>query len=188
MNKCANQSTTWAKQLPCVVSSGGHIKTKKEMKKFKFCAECYIHIIYTDMLAHDSCIRYIWMASQYTIYYWPSLASLWWISSAFMEGLALHTSIHVRRLYSNPLPCSHTSFKHVHWLLYVLTPYDTLFPNSSVSGIYGLANGVLDSPWKKLVYGKALFSDIVTPALTTDSISQEQLTGQLLHLLKNQKE
>ena len=38
-----------------------------------------------------------------------------------------------------------------------------------VSSIHGLANGLLDSPWKKLVYGKALFSDIVTPALSTDT-------------------
>ena len=58
-----------------------------------------------------------------------------------------------------------------------------------VSDIYmGLAHGLLDSPWKKLVYGKTLFSDTVTPALSTDSISQEQLTGQLLQLLESQKE
>lgn len=57
-----------------------------------------------------------------------------------------------------------------------------------VSGVYGLTNGLLDSPWKKLLYGKGLFTDIVTPALSTDSISQEQLTDQLLQLLKNQKE
>ena len=35
--------------------------------------------------------------------------------------------------------------------------------------LMGLAHGLLDSPWKKLVYGKTLFSDTVTPALSTDT-------------------
>ena len=59
---------------------------------------------------------------------------------------------------------------------------------ASVLPHVGLAHGLLDSPWKKLVYGKTLFSDTVTPALSTDIISQEQLTGQLLQLLESQKE
>ena len=38
----------------------------------------------------------------------------------------------------------------------------------------GLAHGLLDSPWKTLVYGKTLFSDIVTPALSTDTRAADE--------------
>ena len=46
-------------------------------------------------------------------------------------------------------------------------------------GIYGLSNARLDSPWRKLLYGKEKFTSIVK----TPNISKNQLTESLLDLL-----
>lgn len=48
-------------------------------------------------------------------------------------------------------------------------------------GIHGLSNAKLNFPWKKLVYGKERFTDIVT----APHVSKQQLTEQLFDLMSD---
>ena len=50
-----------------------------------------------------------------------------------------------------------------------------------ILGIYGLSNARLDSPWKKLLYGKEKFTNIVK----TPNSSKSDLTKSLLDLLSD---
>ncbi|XP_070618830.1 transport and Golgi organization protein 2 homolog [Erythrolamprus reginae] len=50
-------------------------------------------------------------------------------------------------------------------------------------GIYGLSNSLLDTPWKKLQYGKQLFSDIVQQS---QDLKKEDLVQELIKLMNNQ--
>ena len=57
-----------------------------------------------------------------------------------------------------------------------------LFP-FSLSGVHGLSNRLLNSPWGKLVQGKSLFSDSMKSALSSDTYSEEDMIQDLLQLL-----
>lgn len=50
------------------------------------------------------------------------------------------------------------------------------------SGIYGLSNSLLETPWRKMVHGKRLFTSVVNQNLPSDSLVQE-----LLNVLNNQE-
>uniref|UniRef100_A0A670ZVE7 Transport and golgi organization 2 homolog n=1 Tax=Pseudonaja textilis TaxID=8673 RepID=A0A670ZVE7_PSETE len=50
-------------------------------------------------------------------------------------------------------------------------------------GVYGLSNSLLDTPWKKLQYGKQLFSDVIKHS---QSLQKEALVQELIKLLNNQ--
>ncbi|XP_043924641.1 transport and Golgi organization protein 2 homolog isoform X2 [Protopterus annectens] len=54
----------------------------------------------------------------------------------------------------------------------------------NVPGIYGLGNCLLDTPWKKLLFGKQLFTDVVKQS---HNLSKEQLTKELLKVLNNEE-
>ncbi|XP_030647158.1 transport and Golgi organization protein 2 homolog isoform X2 [Chanos chanos] len=49
-------------------------------------------------------------------------------------------------------------------------------------GIYGLSNSLLETPWRKLQYGKSLFTSVLSKALPPDGLVQE-----LLHILNNEE-
>nr|XP_023668110.1 transport and Golgi organization protein 2 homolog isoform X1 [Paramormyrops kingsleyae]XP_023668112.1 transport and Golgi organization protein 2 homolog isoform X1 [Paramormyrops kingsleyae]XP_023668113.1 transport and Golgi organization protein 2 homolog isoform X1 [Paramormyrops kingsleyae]XP_023668114.1 transport and Golgi organization protein 2 homolog isoform X1 [Paramormyrops kingsleyae] len=49
-------------------------------------------------------------------------------------------------------------------------------------GVYGLSNSLLETPWKKLQYGKNLFTSVIGRDLPTDGLVQE-----LLQVLNNQE-
>ena len=51
--------------------------------------------------------------------------------------------------------------------------------------VYGLSNGLLDSPWMKVIEGKKHFSDIV--ANISADVSNEKLTEQLFTLLSDDR-
>ena len=48
-------------------------------------------------------------------------------------------------------------------------------------GIHGLGNAKLNTPWKKMLYGKQKFADIVAETQS----SKDQLTDQLFDLLSD---
>jgi len=48
-------------------------------------------------------------------------------------------------------------------------------------GIHGLGNESLNSPWKKLLHGKTVLSDIVS----TPNLTKNQLIEQLMELLSD---
>ena len=50
-----------------------------------------------------------------------------------------------------------------------------------VEGVHGLCNAKLNTPWKKLLYGKEKFADIVN----TTQTSKDQLAEQLFDLLSD---
>ncbi|MED6248471.1 hypothetical protein ATANTOWER_000837 [Ataeniobius toweri] len=50
-------------------------------------------------------------------------------------------------------------------------------------GIYGLSNSLLDTPWKKLLKGKQLFTSIVND----QSLSCDGLVQELLNVLNNEE-
>uniref|UniRef100_A0A3B5PXN5 Transport and golgi organization 2 homolog (Drosophila) n=1 Tax=Xiphophorus maculatus TaxID=8083 RepID=A0A3B5PXN5_XIPMA len=52
-----------------------------------------------------------------------------------------------------------------------------------VSGIYGLSNSLLDTPWKKLLKGKEHFTNVVGD----QSLSGDGLVQALLHVLNNEE-
>ncbi|XP_006640218.1 transport and Golgi organization protein 2 homolog [Lepisosteus oculatus] len=49
-------------------------------------------------------------------------------------------------------------------------------------GIYGLSNSLLETPWKKLQYGKRIFSSVIDQNLPPERMVQE-----LLHILNNEE-
>ncbi|XP_051888325.1 transport and Golgi organization protein 2 homolog [Pristis pectinata] len=51
-------------------------------------------------------------------------------------------------------------------------------------GIYGLCNSLLDTPWKKLVNGKKLFTETIKKSC---ALSPENLTQELLNMLNNEE-
>uniref|UniRef100_A0A8C6XTN0 Transport and golgi organization 2 homolog n=1 Tax=Naja naja TaxID=35670 RepID=A0A8C6XTN0_NAJNA len=50
-------------------------------------------------------------------------------------------------------------------------------------GIYGLSNSLLDTPWKKLQYGKQLFSDVIKHS---QNLQKEDLVQELIKLMNNE--
>ncbi|KAL8180277.1 UNVERIFIED_CONTAM: Transport and Golgi organization protein 2 [Gekko kuhli] len=50
-------------------------------------------------------------------------------------------------------------------------------------GVYGLSNSLLDTPWKKLQYGKHLFTDVVKRSL---DLTKEDLVQELIKVMNNQ--
>ncbi|GCC28717.1 transport and Golgi organization protein 2 homolog isoform X1 [Chiloscyllium punctatum] len=57
-------------------------------------------------------------------------------------------------------------------------------PKTLEPGIYGLSNSLLETPWKKLVYGKKLFTDTVKQC---NELSQESLVEELINMLNNEE-
>ncbi|XP_048412281.1 transport and Golgi organization protein 2 homolog isoform X3 [Stegostoma tigrinum] len=55
-------------------------------------------------------------------------------------------------------------------------------PKTLEPGIYGLSNSLLDTPWKKLVHGKKLFTDTIKQS---NELSQENLVQELINVLNN---
>ncbi|XP_009272623.1 transport and Golgi organization protein 2 homolog isoform X2 [Aptenodytes patagonicus] len=51
-------------------------------------------------------------------------------------------------------------------------------------GIYGLSNSLLDTPWKKLQYGKQLFTEVVK---RSQDLTKEDLVEELLTVMNNQE-
>lgn len=51
-------------------------------------------------------------------------------------------------------------------------------------GIYGLSNSLLDTPWKKLQYGKQLFAEVVR---RSEELTKEDLVKELLTVMNNQE-
>ncbi|KAJ7417560.1 Transport and Golgi organization protein 2 like protein [Pitangus sulphuratus] len=54
----------------------------------------------------------------------------------------------------------------------------------SVNRIYGLSNSLLDTPWKKLQYGKQLFTEVVK---RSQDLTKEDLVKELLTVMNNQE-
>ncbi|XP_062360040.1 transport and Golgi organization protein 2 homolog isoform X4 [Cinclus cinclus] len=52
------------------------------------------------------------------------------------------------------------------------------------AGIYGLSNSLLDTPWKKLQYGKQLFTEVVK---RSEELTKEDLVKELLTVMNNQE-
>ncbi|XP_054852772.1 transport and Golgi organization protein 2 homolog isoform X2 [Eublepharis macularius] len=50
-------------------------------------------------------------------------------------------------------------------------------------GIYGLSNSLLDTPWKKLQFGKQLFTDVVKHS---QDLTKEDLVQELIKVMNNQ--
>ncbi|XP_043385302.1 transport and Golgi organization protein 2 homolog isoform X2 [Chelonia mydas] len=51
------------------------------------------------------------------------------------------------------------------------------------AGIYGLSNSLLDTPWKKLQYGKQLFTEVIKQS---QDLAKEDLVQELIKVLNNQ--
>ncbi|XP_074062642.1 transport and Golgi organization protein 2 homolog isoform X2 [Macrotis lagotis] len=51
-------------------------------------------------------------------------------------------------------------------------------------GVYGLSNSLLETPWKKLQYGKQLFVDVIDQS---QDLSREDLISELLKVMNNQE-
>ncbi|XP_038229085.1 transport and Golgi organization protein 2 homolog isoform X2 [Dermochelys coriacea] len=51
------------------------------------------------------------------------------------------------------------------------------------AGIYGLSNSLLDTPWKKLQYGKQLFTEVIKQS---EDVAKEDLVQELIKVLNNQ--
>ncbi|XP_065502767.1 transport and Golgi organization protein 2 homolog isoform X1 [Caloenas nicobarica] len=51
-------------------------------------------------------------------------------------------------------------------------------------GIYGLSNSLLDTPWKKLQYGKQLFTEVIR---RSQDLTKEDLVQELLTVMNNQE-
>nr|XP_005295053.1 transport and Golgi organization protein 2 homolog isoform X1 [Chrysemys picta bellii] len=51
------------------------------------------------------------------------------------------------------------------------------------AGIYGLSNSLLDTPWKKLEYGKQLFTEVIKQS---QDLAKEDLVQELIKVLNNQ--
>ncbi|XP_025046243.2 transport and Golgi organization protein 2 homolog isoform X1 [Pelodiscus sinensis] len=51
------------------------------------------------------------------------------------------------------------------------------------AGIYGLSNCLLDTPWKKLQYGKQLFTEVIKQS---QDLANEDLVQELIKVLNNQ--
>uniref|UniRef100_A0A8V1A0Y9 Transport and golgi organization 2 homolog n=1 Tax=Gallus gallus TaxID=9031 RepID=A0A8V1A0Y9_CHICK len=51
-------------------------------------------------------------------------------------------------------------------------------------GIYGLSNCLLDTPWKKLQYGKQLFTEVIN---RSQDLAKEDLVQELLTVMNNQE-
>ncbi|XP_061458320.1 transport and Golgi organization protein 2 homolog isoform X2 [Rhineura floridana] len=50
-------------------------------------------------------------------------------------------------------------------------------------GVYGLSNSLLDTPWKKLQYGKQLFTDVIK---RSQDLVKEDLVQELIKVMNNQ--
>nr|XP_056715481.1 transport and Golgi organization protein 2 homolog isoform X2 [Euleptes europaea] len=50
-------------------------------------------------------------------------------------------------------------------------------------GVYGLSNSLLDTPWKKLQFGKQLFTDVVKHS---QDLTKEDLVQELIKVMNNQ--
>ena len=70
-----------------------------------------------------------------------------------------------------------------HLVRYKTKIFVVLYTMCQIKGIHGLCNAKLNTPWKKLLYGKEKFTDIVTRAQICKS--KEQLTEQLFDLLSD---
>ncbi|XP_051829189.1 transport and Golgi organization protein 2 homolog isoform X2 [Antechinus flavipes] len=51
-------------------------------------------------------------------------------------------------------------------------------------GVYGLSNSLLETPWKKLQYGKQLFVDVIDQS---QDLTREDLIGELLKVMNNEE-
>ncbi|KAH0625555.1 hypothetical protein JD844_015113 [Phrynosoma platyrhinos] len=51
-------------------------------------------------------------------------------------------------------------------------------------GVYGLSNSLLDTPWKKLQYGKQLFTDVIRHS---QDLTKEDLVQELIKVMNNQE-
>lgn len=51
-------------------------------------------------------------------------------------------------------------------------------------GVYGLSNSLLDTPWKKLQYGKQLFTDVIKQS---QDLTKEDLVKELIKVMNNQE-
>ncbi|XP_043835140.1 transport and Golgi organization protein 2 homolog isoform X2 [Dromiciops gliroides] len=51
-------------------------------------------------------------------------------------------------------------------------------------GVYGLSNSLLETPWKKLQYGKQLFVDVIDQS---QDLTREDLISELLKVMNNQE-
>ncbi|XP_072455866.1 transport and Golgi organization protein 2 homolog isoform X1 [Notamacropus eugenii] len=51
-------------------------------------------------------------------------------------------------------------------------------------GVYGLSNSLLETPWKKLQYGKQLFVDVIDQS---QDLAREDLISELLKVMNNQE-
>ncbi|XP_027715185.1 transport and Golgi organization protein 2 homolog isoform X2 [Vombatus ursinus] len=51
-------------------------------------------------------------------------------------------------------------------------------------GVYGLSNSLLETPWKKLQYGKQLFVDVIDQS---QDLTKEDLITELLKVMNNQE-
>ncbi|XP_064424094.1 transport and Golgi organization protein 2 homolog isoform X2 [Latimeria chalumnae] len=49
-------------------------------------------------------------------------------------------------------------------------------------GIYGLSNSLLETPWKKLQYGKQLFTEVIR---RSQDLSKDELTEELMKVMNN---
>lgn len=54
----------------------------------------------------------------------------------------------------------------------------------SSTGTYGLSNALLDTPWKKLCFGKQLFLEAVG---RSQALPKDALVAQLLDMLNNEE-
>ncbi|XP_067910757.1 transport and Golgi organization protein 2 homolog [Heterodontus francisci] len=57
-------------------------------------------------------------------------------------------------------------------------------PKTLDPGIYGLANSLLETPWKKLVHGKKLFTDAIKQS---NELSPENLVQELISVMNNEE-
>ncbi|GCB75617.1 hypothetical protein scyTo_0019033, partial [Scyliorhinus torazame] len=57
-------------------------------------------------------------------------------------------------------------------------------PKTLEPGIYGLSNSLLETPWKKLVLGKKLFTDAIKQS---NELSPENLVQELITVLNNEE-
>ncbi|XP_067862227.1 transport and Golgi organization protein 2 homolog isoform X2 [Heptranchias perlo] len=57
-------------------------------------------------------------------------------------------------------------------------------PNALEPGIYALSNSLLETPWKKLVHGKKLFTDAIKQS---NELSPENLVQELINVMNNEE-
>lgn len=76
------------------------------------------------------------------------------------------------------LCCLKCYMLHLHGMVFFLLCACTCI------GIYGLSNCLLDTPWKKLQYGKQLFTEVIN---RSQDLAKEDLVQELLTVMNNQE-